>query len=186
MHAPLSADKICFNFIQLRGAEMKAKNSKNGRPPRYTLTLAKEICDAIASSPKGIARLCIENPHWPNKDTIFTWLKDNKDFSDQYVRAKQVQVECVVDELLEIADDDSKDCIIDAEGEVVFNSQAVQRARLRIDTRKWLACKLVPKVYGGQASIPEDKPSLPLPTLKGITDPNEAARIYAEIMKGGR
>jgi hypothetical protein len=29
-----------------------------------------------------------------------------------------------------------------------FNSQAIQRARLRIDTRKWLACKLVPKVYG--------------------------------------
>lgn len=165
---------------------MKAPKLKNGRPTRYTLALAKEICDAIATSPKGVGKLCIENPNWPNKDTIFTWLKDHKDFSDQYARAKQVQVECVVDELLEIADDDTKDCIIDAEGEIVFNSQAVQRARLRIDTRKWLACKLVPKVYGGQASMPEDKSSLPVPTLKGVTDPNEAARIYAQIMKGGR
>jgi hypothetical protein len=24
----------------------------------------------------------------------------------------------------------------------------MQRSRLRIDTRKWLACKLIPKVYG--------------------------------------
>jgi hypothetical protein len=54
----------------------------------------------------------------------------------------------VIDELLEIADDSSNDQIIDTEGEIHFNSQAVQRARLRIDTRKWLACKLVPRVYG--------------------------------------
>lgn len=67
---------------------------------------------------------------------------------------------------------------------MVFNSQAVQRARLRIDARKWLACKLVPKVYGGQPLVLEEKVSLPLPTLKGITDPNEAARVYAQIMKG--
>ncbi|WP_415073907.1 hypothetical protein [Legionella sp.] len=79
---------------------------------------------------------------------MFTWLKDNKDFSDQYARAKQAQIECVVDELLGIADDASNDQIVDSEGQLHFNSQAVQRARLRIDTRKWLACKLVPKVYG--------------------------------------
>lgn len=75
-------------------------------------------------------------------------MKDNKDFSDQYARAKQAQVEYVVDELLDIADDTSNDQIVDSEGQLHFNSQAIQRARLRIDTRKWLACKLVPKVYG--------------------------------------
>lgn len=74
--------------------------------------------------------------------------KNNPAFSNQYAIAKQLQVECVVDELLDIADDSSKDQIIDAEGQLHFNSQAVQRARLRINTRKWLACKLVPKVYG--------------------------------------
>lgn len=90
----------------------------------------------------------------------------------------------MVDELLEIADDDSRDCMVDAEGEFVFNSQAVQRARLRVDTRKWLACKLVPKVYGVQPLIVEDKSSLPTPNLKGVTDPNEAAKIYAQFMRG--
>lgn len=162
---------------------MKALKPKTGRPTTYTLALAQEICNAIASSSKGIGKLCVENYHWPNKDTIFTWLKDNKDFSDQYARAKQIQVECVVDELLEIADDDSKDYIIDAEGEIVVNSQGVQRARLKIDTRKWLACKLVPKVYGMQPLIVEDTPPSLVPTLQGVTDPNEAARVYAEIMR---
>lgn len=121
---------------------------KKGRPTKYSQKLADEICDSIASTPKGIKRLCEENPHWPHKDTIFTWRKNNSTFSDQYALAKQLQVECVVDELLDIADDSSKDQIIDGDGQLHFNSQAVQRARLRIDTRKWLACKLVPKVYG--------------------------------------
>ena len=32
--------------------------------------------------------------------------------------------------------------------EVVFDSTAVQRNRLRVDTRKWLLSKLAPKKYG--------------------------------------
>lgn len=127
---------------------MDKTKSLKGRPTKYTNALAEEICAAISSSSQGIKVLCQANPHWPNKDTIFTWLKDNNDFSDQYARAKQTQIECVVDELLEIADDDSCDQVVGADGQVHFNNQAIQRARLRIDTRKWLACKLVPKVYG--------------------------------------
>ena len=38
----------------------------------------------------------------------------------------------------------------DGEGntEVVFDSTAVQRNRLRVDARKWLLSKLAPKKYG--------------------------------------
>lgn len=155
--------------------------SKKGRPTIYSTKLAEEICNKISSTSNGLKKLCAENPHWPNRDTIFSWLKNNKDFSDLYVRAKRTQIECVVDELLEIADDDTKDCLVNAQGEIVFNSQAVQRARLKIDTRKWLACKLVPKVYGMQPVPLEEK--LPVPSLEGITDPNEASRIYQQIMR---
>lgn len=160
--------------------------SKKGRPTIYSTKLAEEICNKIASTSDGLKKLCAENPHWPNKDTIFSWLKNNKDFSDQYARAKRSQIECVVDELLEIADNDSNDSMVNADGQIIINSQAVQRARLRVDTRKWLACKLVPKIYGVQTLTLEENSPLPLPTLQGITDPNEAARIYAEVMKRGK
>jgi hypothetical protein len=49
---------------------------------------------------------------------------------------------------LEISDDASQDLLINEQGKTILNTQAVNRARLKIDTRKWLACKLVPKVYG--------------------------------------
>lgn len=51
-----------------------------------------------------------------------------------------------MEEILEIADDTSQDQLVDSHGKV--NHQAINRARLKIDTRKWLASKLVPKTYG--------------------------------------
>ncbi len=53
-----------------------------------------------------------------------------------------------MDEILEVADDVSQDQLVDSQGKIILNHQAINRARLKIDTRKWLASKLVPKVYG--------------------------------------
>lgn len=127
---------------------MERINKKIGRPSIYTQELADEICVKIASNGKGIKLLCAENPHWPNKDTIFAWLKNYPDFSDQYVKAKQFQIETFIDDMLEIADDASQDLIANERGTLVSNNTSITRARLRIDTRKWLASKLVPKTYG--------------------------------------
>ena len=41
-------------------------------------------------------------------------------------------------------------------GALVPNSSAINRARLKVDTRKWLASKLVPKVYGNKVDIEGD------------------------------
>lgn len=127
-----------------------ATSIKRGRPQQYTLELAKEICDVISSTSKGTKRLCAEHPHWPCQDTLFTWIKSYPEFSEQYARAKKCQVNLLVDEILDIADDTSQDQIITDHGEVMLNSQAVSRAKLKIDTRKWLACKLIPRVYGNK------------------------------------
>lgn len=84
---------------------MEAK--KIGRPTIYTTDIAEEICDGVACSSKGIGLLCKENKHWPCPDTIFRWRKIYKDFSEQYARAKECQVEAIIDDILEIADDTS-------------------------------------------------------------------------------
>ena len=127
---------------------MAVIKEKIGRPTDYNNDLARDICDTIASTSKGIKRLCGENAHWPHKDTIFTWLKNYPDFSDQYAQAKRCQIETFIDEILEIADDTSHDHVINEQGNTVCDSEFIARSRLRIDTRKWLASKLVPKVYG--------------------------------------
>lgn len=119
-----------------------------GRPTIYTLKLAKDICYKIATTNKGIRQLAKENEDWPHPSTIFKWRLESKEFSDLYIKAKQNQVEVLVDEILEIADDSSNDQIENDNGKIVANNEYINRSRLRIDTRKWLAAKLSPRLYG--------------------------------------
>jgi hypothetical protein len=65
-----------------------------------------------------------------------------------YARAKQRQVELLVDEIITISDDSSEDDSVDLDGNMFVNNVRVTRAKLRIDTRKWLAAKLAPRLYG--------------------------------------
>ncbi|WP_238400326.1 hypothetical protein [Legionella bononiensis] len=133
-----------------------SKNLSVGRPTRYTDKLAKEICDKIASSSKGTKKLCLEHPHWPCQDTLFTWLRTYPEFSEQYAQAKICQIELLIDEILEISDDTTQDQYVNELGTLVPNPPAINRARLKIETRKWLASKLVPKVYGNKIDIESD------------------------------
>lgn len=77
--------------------------------------------------------------------TVFKWLRDHKEFSEQYARAKEAQAEAFADELISLADDSSNDIT----GELQMpNGVAVQRSRLMVDTRKWVMSKLLAKKYG--------------------------------------
>jgi hypothetical protein len=127
-----------------------------GRPTTYTCELATEICNTIASTSIGTKKLCAENSHWPAQDTLFTWLKTHPEFSEQYKRAKICQVDLLVDELLDIADDASHDLVIDETGKKTYDSERVARSKLRVETRKWLASRLVPRVYGNKPDPDND------------------------------
>ncbi len=124
------------------------REKKGGRPTDYTIDLAREICEVIAATSKGIKVLCKENPDWPNPDTIFNWLMQHKEFSDLYARAKRQQVEVIIDEILTIADDSSNDTHVNNDSKLVIDHEHINRARLRVDTRKWIAAKLAPRLYG--------------------------------------
>jgi hypothetical protein len=117
------------------------------RPTIYTDEIALEICMAIASSNRGIKPLCEKNPHWPSHSTIRKWIFENKEFSDKYELAKQEQADFISDEILEIADHTEEDHT------AFIGSNVVQRDRLRIDARKWIASKLKPKKYGDRLDL---------------------------------
>jgi len=130
-----------------------------GRPTIYTEKLAKEICDTIAANGSGLKKLCRENPHWPSHDTIYQWLRKYEMFSDLYAKAKKDQVRALVEEIIEISDDSSHDVIVrqdrDGNDYEVINTEFAARSRLRVDTRKWLASKLVPRLYGDNSGMRE-------------------------------
>ena len=126
----------------------------------YNQAIANEICNEISCSSKGIRVLCKDNPNWPSAKTIFQWRIKHKDFGEQYARAKEHQIQSLVDEIIDIADDTSQDFIQSEDGKLKANQEHINRSRLRIDTRKWLAAKLCPRLYGNKVS---DQP--PMETL---------------------
>lgn len=68
----------------------------------------------------------------------------------------------MADETLEICDDGSNDWL-ERQGEdekrtYVLNGEHVQRSRLRVDTRKWLLSKALPKIYGDKITTEHSGP----------------------------
>ncbi len=126
---------------------------------QYSEEIANEICETLATSTKGIKRLCEENSHFPAVANVYKWIIAHPEFRDNYARAKALQIECLVDEALERAFDASRDTYQDEKGNDRCDHEWVQRSRLVVDTIKWLSSKLAPKIYGDKIHIEKNDPS---------------------------
>jgi len=103
---------------------------KTGRPSKYTEELAAEICARIAGG-ESLVGIC-NDAHMPHRDTVRDWLVHKPDFSGRYARAREEQADYYADEMIRIAD----------------TAEDPAKARVQIDTRKWISSKLKPKKYG--------------------------------------
>lgn len=125
---------------------------KMGRPTDYSDELADRVCSEIATTSRSLKKICADNPDFPGESTLRAWLRIHEYFQEKYVKAKRDQADYMVEECLDIADDGTNDTITktnkNGEEYEVANSEWVQRSRLRVDTRKWYASKLAPKLYG--------------------------------------
>lgn len=130
-----------------------------GRPSIYTDDLANKICAIIATSSKSLKKIC-ETDEMPSVSTVLKWLNTNEAFLRQYTRAKEEQADLLVDEMIEIADDGSQDLDgYNDYGKPIENKEFVNRSRLKVETRKWIASKLKPKRYGEKLDVTSgDKP----------------------------
>jgi hypothetical protein len=124
-----------------------------GRPTIYNEELADLICLRIATHQMGTRKLCQKYDDMPDDTCIYEWRHKYVEFAHKYAQAKMQQAEIMAEEILDIADDDSQDVRHDKDGNEICNSEFVARSRLRVDTRKWLASKLAPKIYGDKQQI---------------------------------
>ena len=118
---------------------MSDTKRKIGRPTKYNGAMIEDICEKIANG-RSLRSICAEDG-MPTTSTVCKWLIENKEFSEQYARAREKQADYFAEEIIEIADS--------AEAE----SAAVAKAKLQIDARKWAASKIAPKKYGDKQEI---------------------------------
>ena len=106
------------------------------RPTSYTAERAKRVCDLVAEGES--LRTIGEMRGMPARRTVRGWLNAHPEFEREYEVARRERTDNLVDESIEIADSVSG----------CTDPTAVQAARLRIDTRRWLASKLLPERFG--------------------------------------
>jgi hypothetical protein len=150
---------------------MKNKTARPvGRPTTYTQEVADIICKRLATG-RTLRDICRDDD-MPAESSVREWAAtDREGFFAQYAKARESGYHAMADEVLEIADDGTNDWVERSgeDGKVMYvlNGEHVQRSRLRVDSRKWLLSKALPKIYGDKLAIGGDDDS-PL-VIKHIT-----------------
>jgi hypothetical protein len=118
----------------------------------FTQKIADLICERLAAG-ESLRAIC-RDEGMPTEAAVRLWARDDvQGFASQYAHARSLGYERLADELLEIADDGSSDTYVDDKGNERTDADVVARSRLRVDTRKWLLSKMLPKVYGEKLDV---------------------------------
>jgi hypothetical protein len=99
--------------------------AKTGRPSLYSEKLSESVLEGLAEG-KSLVDVC-KAAAMPSARTVLQWAADNTEFSQRYMRAREVQAEHMDNLIVETAKKAQDD---------------PQAARVQIDAYKWRAAKL--------------------------------------------
>lgn len=159
---------MCPRLTHPRSVVKKKLDAAVGRPTDYCQDVGDDICTKLADG-WSLVEIC-KAAHMPARSTVHGWLlkadlyqkadKKNEftEFLDSYVRAREVQMDAAIDEILEIADNGMNDWELRENSRtggsyVSLNAEAVARSKLRVEARFRLAERLYPKKYGQKMDL---------------------------------
>lgn len=131
-----------------------------------------KIITEVADKGRSL-RSVLRDKGMPSSSTFFIWLEDDENKSKRYARAVEVRAEGIFDEIIEIAENKEQD-------QTPFTGiNVIKRDTLRIDSRKWMLSKMLPKKYGDKLDITSDgdKVSGSIPLVL------EDGRTYEDLIK---
>lgn len=123
-------------------------------PVRYSRALAERICERLKTG-ESLKSIC-RDEGYPEAICVIEWARKDKDgFASQYARARESGYLLLADEIIAIADNpvEAMKRVVKPDGEEITYSDAVDRSRLMVDTRKWMLAKMLPKVYGDKQQV---------------------------------
>jgi hypothetical protein len=107
------------------------KEPRTGRPTLKTPELCTLICDRMAEG-ETLTNIC-RDPDMPAWSTVHDWKHADESFRQALMRAREQQAEVWAEEIMSISDDE------------LPTHEAIGRARLRMQSRQWLAGKYNPQ-----------------------------------------
>lgn len=116
----------------------------------------EQVCQLIETTTLSLQGCMFQVDPKMHREQFYRFLRDSQSARDRYARSKDMQLDIIADEMLDIADDGSNDLMTIVKGNVEYeteNKETARRSALRIDTRKWLLSKLNPKKYGDRVDL---------------------------------
>jgi hypothetical protein len=105
---------------------------ERGRPSVYDEEIADRICELLAGG-RSLLSICQSDEAFPPDSTVRQWAIDDREgFAAKYARSRELGLLHRADEIVEIADSEPDP----------------NKARVRVDARKWELSKLMPRIYG--------------------------------------
>ena len=153
---------------------------KRGRPSEYTEAIADIICGRLALG-ESLRAICAD-ADVPHIATVMRWIDKNAEFRERYARARELQAEYLIDEIIEIADTPKVGIktVSKVTGIETTEADMIEHRRLQVDARKWAAAKLYPKKYGEKTETTlKGDPNSPVQTVSRNMTAKEAAEAYA-------
>ena len=94
----------------------------------------------------------------PARSTVHLWLANIEGFSDQYARACEIRADVYADQIVEIADDASRDWVTKKNRTArpirfLTGSMCSGLGCGLKNARKWLMSKMAPKKYGDRVEV---------------------------------
>ena len=138
------------------------------RPSKYKPETGDRICQMLAGG-QSASKAC--KSVGVSLMSMYRWLREHEEFRDNYARAREDQADTFADEMCDIADEE----------------EDVQRAKLKIDARKWVAARMKPKSWGDRSAIEHSGPNGGPIESKDVTerDAEEFASRIAGLAAAG-
>ena len=119
----------------------------------------------------SLKEACRTYDELPDEATVRTWVRDDVGgFFTPYTRARAAGMDAYVDHARDVATDTARD---------------PNCRRVEIDTIKWIACKLAPKLYGDtreESATSLNVQVICLPSLPGQPAPRQLAPADIELI----
>ena len=139
-------------------------------------SIMNSLCELLETG-MSLTKACSIVPASPSSSQILDWIVAEPALAEQYALAREAGYKIIADEILAIADenfttveedvlDESGSPVMNADGhrlqrsiKVPLSNEGIARNRLRIDSRKWMLSKMLPKVYGDKIQTEHTGPN---------------------------
>lgn len=150
--SPASLECPAFAAPQAPGAMLTTVKDHHTMAKMYdTAAIWSELLPLIASGaslPAALRQLPEPRPSlWWAKMAV----RDDPDLAKQYRDAMELRADALADEIAALADEQIPSTLRGSDA-----AAWVQQQRLRVDAKKWLACKLFPRRWGDRMELSVD------------------------------